>query len=543
MADVFNAAVYFIDRHLDQGRGDNIAIECEDRTLTYAALHEQVNRIGSALRTELDVRPEERVLLLMLDGPEMVTAFFAAIKIGAVPIPTNTMWTAPDYEFVLRDSRAAAVIASAPLLPRIADVVATCPWVRGVVVAGGPGDERAIAFDALAHRGAAQLEAEATTRDSPAFWLYSSGSTGRPKGCVHLQRDMVVCAERYARGVLGITEADRCFSVARLFFAYGLGNAMYFPLAVGATAILWPGAVTPPVVYDIIERYRPTLFFSVPTHYAMMLAHSRAGAAAEAGREEAREFDLSSIRRAVSAGEALPPAVFTRFRDRFGVEILDGIGSTEVLHIFISNRPGQVRPGSSGVPVPGYEAKLLDESGAPVRQGDVGSLLVKGESTCAYYWNRHELTKDTIQGHWIRTGDHYYQDDDGYYWFAGRSDDMLKVGGIWVSPTELEHALVEHAAVLACGVVGRPDRDGLIKPLAYVVPRAGVEATPELAAELQQFARTRLAEYKRPRWVEFVSALPTTATGKVQRFKLREKERRQGVPVDRRAEQSDEEIT
>jgi benzoate-CoA ligase family protein len=518
MRDVFNAATYFIDRHIDEGRGQAIAIESANIDVSYAMLCEQVNRTGSGLRAELGVRAEERVVLLMLDGPEMVFAFFGAIKIGAVPIPTNTMWTDADYEFVLRDSRAAVVIVSSPLYPRVADVVPKCPSVRHVVVVGAAGDDRTVDFEALIRRGSTALEAEATSGDAPAFWLYSSGSTGRPKGCVHLQHDMVVCAEGYARGVLGIAASDRCFSAAKLFFAYGLGNAMYFPLGVGATTILWPGAPTPAVVYDIIERWRPTLFFSVPTHYAMLLAH----------HDETREFDLSSIRRAVSAGEALPPAVFARFRDRFGVEILDGIGSTEVLHIFISNRPGCVRPGSSGVPVPGYEAKLVDEDGAPVTRGDVGSLLVKGDSTCAYYWNRHELTKDTIQGHWIRTGDHYYQDDDGYYWFAGRSDDMLKVGGIWVSPAELEHTLLEHAALLACGVVGRPDQDGLIKPLAYVVPRAGVLPTPELAAELQQLARTRLAEYKRPRWVEFVEALPTTATGKVQRFKLRERAARSG---------------
>jgi benzoate-CoA ligase len=288
---------------------------------------------------------------------------------------------------------------------------------------------------------------------------------------------------------------------------------MYFPLAVGATSILWPGPVTPPTVFDLIERYRPTLFFSVPTHYAMLLAH----------RLETREFDLSSIRCAISAGEALPPSVFNRFRDRFGLEILDGIGSTEVLHIFISNRRGSVRPGSSGVPVEGYEARLVDDQGAPVARGQVGSLLIKGDSTCAFYWNRHELTRNTIEGHWIRTGDHYYQDADGYYWFAGRSDDMLKVGGIWVSPAEVEHTLLEHPAVLACGVVGKADQDGLIKPRAYVVPRPGTAATPDLTTELQRFARVRLAEYKRPRWIEFVDALPTTATGKLQRFKLRER--------------------
>ena len=513
--DAFNAAAYFVDRHIAEGRGQAIAIECENRRVSYASLYEHVNRAGQAMRTELGIRPEERVLLLMLDAPEMVFAFFGAIKIGAVPIPTNTLWTADDYEFVLRDSRAAAVIVSAALYPRIAGVIPHCPWVRHVVIAGGPGDSRTIDFDSLVQRASPDLEPADTCEDGPAFWLYSSGSTGRPKACVHLQRDMTICAESYARGVLDITAEDRCFSVAKLFFAYGLGNGMYFPLAVGATTVLWPGSVAPAQVYDVIERYRPTLFFSVPTHYAMLLGYQR----------EPPDFDLSSIRCAVSAGESLPPSVFARFRDRFGVEILDGIGSTEVLHIFISNRRGEVRPGSSGVLVPGYDAKIVDEDGAPAARGQIGSLMIKGDSTCAFYWNRRDLTKRTIEGQWIRTGDHYYQDAEGFYWFAGRSDDMLKVGGIWVSPAELEHALMEHAAVHGCGVAGRPDQDGLIKPIAYVVVREGIMPTADLAAELQQFVRTRLAEYKRPRWVEFVDALPTTATGKVQRFKLRERAR------------------
>ena len=512
-ADTFNAAAFFIDRHVENGRDNSTAIECEGRHVSYGDLYAQVNRTGSALRTTLGVRPEERVLLLMLDGPEMVFAFFGAIKIGAVPIPTNTLWTPAEYEFVLRDSRAVVLIVSATLYPRIAEVAGRSPWLRHIVVAGKQAPERTLAFDELLAAASPELAAESTCRDAPAFWLYSSGSTGHPKGCVHLQHDMVVCAEAYARGVLGIDTSDRCFSVAKLFFAYGLGNAMYFPLAVGATAILWPGAVTPAIVYDVIERSRPTLFFSVPTHYAMLLAH----------RDPEREFDLSSIRCAVSAGEALPPAVFNRFRDRFGVEILDGIGSTEVLHIFISNRRGSARPGSSGIPVPGYEAELVDEDGRPVRQGEVGSLRISGDSTCAFYWNRHELTKQAIEGRWIRTGDHYYQDRDGYYWFAGRSDDMLKVGGIWVSPAELEHTLLEHPAVQACAVVGRPDDAGLVKPFAYVVPRAGIAPTADLAVTLQQFSREHLAEYKRPRWIEFVDTLPTTATGKVQRYKLRER--------------------
>jgi benzoate-CoA ligase len=509
---IFNAASYFIDRHIEEGRGGSVAIECGDQRVTYRDLHDQVNRIGNALRSVFDVRPEERVLLLMLDGPEMVAAFFGAIKIGAVPVPLNTRWTPSDYEFVLRDSGARVVIVSRALYTSVADPIRASRHARHIVVVGGEvAGEHAVGFDAVSAAAAPVLDAEPTSRDAPAFWLYSSGSTGHPKGCVHLQHDMRVCADAYARGVLGMHEGDRAFSVAKLFFAYGLGNSMYFPLAVGATAVLCPGIVTPSVVYDVIERYRPTLFFSVPTHYAMMLAHSSPD----------REFDLSSIRHAVSAGEALPPALFERFRDRFGIEILDGIGSTEVLHIFISNQPGRIRPGSSGVLVDGYDARIVDEDGRPVARGELGDLIVRGDSTCAFYWNRHEQTKDTIAGHWIRTGDKYWQDEDGYFWFAGRSDDMLKVGGIWVSPAEVEHVLLEHPAVQACGITGREDGDGLIKPVAHVVLRSGISAGPELVVELQRFARQRLAEYKRPRWIEFVDALPVTATGKVQRFKLR----------------------
>jgi len=509
---VFNAAAYFVDRHVFEGRGNSIAIEFGDRHLTYRTLLEQVNRVGNALRTTLDVRAEERVLLVMLDGPEMIAAFFGAIKIGAVPVPLNTRWTTQEYEFVLRDSAARVVIVSRELLDTALRAIRTAPSVRHVLVVGeASAANEATGFDALVAAASAELDPAPTNSDAPAFWLYSSGSTGRPKGCVHLQHDMTVCAELYARGILGIHERDRCFSVAKLFFAYGLGNSMYFPFAVGATTILWPGAVTPATVYDIIERCRPTLFFSVPTHYAMLLAHAAAD----------REFDLSSIRCAVSAGESLPPAVFERFRDRFGIEILDGLGSTEVLHIFISNQPGRVRQGSSGVVVPGYEARLVDERGQSVPTGELGDLIIKGDSTCAFYWNRHEQTKDTIAGHWIRTGDKYRQDEEGFFWFAGRSDDMLKVGGMWVSPTEVEHRLLEHPAVEACAVTGREDHDGLVKPVAHVVPRAGVTPGTEFALELQQFARQQLAEYKRPRWIEFVETLPVTATGKVQRFKLR----------------------
>jgi len=365
----------------------------------------------------------------------------------------------------------------------------------------------------LMAQASSRLEPEPAGPDAPAFWLYSSGSTGNPKGCVHLQHDMVICAELYAKKVLGIGESDRCFSVAKLFFAYGLGNALYFPFCVGATTVLCPGPPVGREVYRTIERYRPTLFFSVPSNYAVLL---------NCKAEDRPEFDLSSIRHAVSAGEALPLAIYERFHRRFGVEILDAIGSTETLHMFIATRPGEVRPGSSGRVLDGCEAKLVNENGVPVAVGEIGNLLVKSDATCACYWNQHEKTKATIEGHWIRTGDKYYQDADGYYWYAGRSDDMLKVSGAWVSPLEIENTLSEHPAVQEAAVIGRADQDELLKPAAYVVLRPEFSSGEELAQELQEFVTSRLAVFKRPRWVEFLPQLPRTATGKLQRYKLRE---------------------
>ena len=509
--EAFNVATYFVDRHVREGRGARVAIECGDERVTYAQLLDGVNRFGSALVEQLSVRPEERIVLLLLDGPAFAYSFFGAIKAGAVPIPTNTLWKPADYQHVLNDSRARVLIVSEELLPQIERIPrAEVRFLKHMIVVGDTmAAESRVSFAQLFERGSPHLEPAPTGRDDVAFWLYSSGSTGAPKGCVHLHHDMVVCAELFGKGVLGARAEDRFFSVARLFFAYGLGNALCFPLAVGGTSILSPSPPTPPNVYATIEKHRPTLLFSVPTGYGMALAHEG-------------DFDLSSIRLAVSAGEALPPALFERFKRRFGIDILDGIGSTEVLHMFISNRPDAIRPGSSGLLVPGYEAKLLDEGEQPVAVGEVGSLWIKGDSVCSCYWNQHEKTKNTIVGPWIRTGDKYARDADGFYWYAGRVDDMLKVGGQWVSPVEVENALIEHPAVQECGVAAREDGDALIKPAAFVVLRAGIEGTPALAMELREFVRARLAEYKRPRWVEFLPELPRTATGKLQRFKLRE---------------------
>jgi benzoate-CoA ligase family protein len=519
----FNAATYFVDRHSDLGHGDRIAIECSDVRITYDQLRENVNRCASALRTRLEVRPEERVLLLLHDGPEFAYAFFGVLKAGAVAVPVNTLLKEHDYRNLLADSAAVVLIVSEALLPLVEHIPRTeLRRLRDIVVVTTQPHGTHVAFAELLAAGSTECDAEPTTRDDPAFWGYSSGSTGTPKGCVHLHHDMVVCAELFAKGVLGMTAADRCFSVAKLFFAYGLGNALYFPLAVGATTILWPGPPTAAHVYDVIERHRPTLFFSVPTGYAMLLAHTRTP-----------DFNLSSIRAAVSAGEALPPALFERFRKRFGLEIIDGIGSTEALHMFIANRPGAVRPGSSGQVVPGYEARVLDGDGTEVPRGEIGNLWIRGDSVCAAYWNQHEKTIETIHGPWLRTGDKYTQDADGYFWYAGRSDDMLKVGGQWVSPVEVENVILTHPAVHECGVVGYEDRDGLMKPVAFVVLRSGHEGTTGRADELEQYVRAQLADFKRPRRVRFVTELPKTATGKIQRFKLRELARDDDQHADR----------
>jgi benzoate-CoA ligase family protein len=513
LPDEFNAADYFIDRNLREGRADKIAIECENLRLTYAQLQDRVNRTGNALR-KLGVRIEDRVILLMLDTPEFAASFFGAIKIGAVPVPLNTLLKPADYDYMINNSRARVAIVSEHLYPEIRSIPGErLRFLQHIVVVTEKALPETTRYADLLEQSSPQLEPERTSKDDAAFWLYSSGSTGAPKACVHLQHDMVVCAERYAKAILGITEHDRCFSVAKLFFAYGLGNGLYFPLSVGATSILLPGPPKPQQVFESIERHRPTLFFSVPSNFAALLAHKRGAGP---------DFDLSSIRYGISAGEALPASIFQRFKERFGVEILDAIGSTEVLHMFIANRPDAIRPGSSGQIIPGYEAKIVDENNRTVAQGEIGSLLVKADSTCAFYWNQHERTKDIIEGHWIRTGDKYYQDADGYFWYAGRSDDMLKCSGVWISPIEIESALVEHPAVQEAAVVGKKDSDELMKPAACVVLKDTMTGTPELARELQEFVVTRLPAFKRPRWIEFFPELPKTATGKLQRYKLRQ---------------------
>jgi benzoate-CoA ligase len=497
----------FIDRHVATGHGDRAALRWHDQVVTYAQLAADINRAGNALR-RLGVRPEERVLLVMWDSPEFVSSFWGALKIGAVPVPVNTFLRTDEYDYLLHDSRASTLIVSPELWPVVEPI--TTQWLRHRLV-GGKGGHDALSFAAVRETESSTLEPEPTHRDDTALWLYSSGSTGTPKGVIHLHRDLLYCAETYAREVLALGPEDVTLAAPRLFFAYGLGGGMSFALYAGATAVLVSERPTPESMFAAIHRQRPTIFFGVPTLYAAMLQV----------KEAEGRYDLSSLRLCVSAGEPLPAELFKRWRERFGVEILDGIGTTEALHIFLSNRAGQVVPGSSGVPVPGYEIRLVDEHGKDVPQGEIGDLLVKGGSITAGYWHKLETTRKALQGEWLRTGDTYYQDAEGVFWYCGRSDDMLKVSGQWVSPAEVEGLLFQHPAVLEAAVVGWEDDNRLIKPKAFVVLKEGYGPSPSLAAELQAFVRARTLPHKYPRWVEFLADLPKTTTGKIQRYKLR----------------------
>jgi benzoate-CoA ligase family protein len=506
-APTFNVAVPFIDRHIREGRGDKVAIQVAGGgVVTYAELAENVNRTGNVL-TGLGIGRGERVLMVVKDCPEFHYLFWGAIKAGLVPVPLNTLLRANDYQFMIEDSGCAGMVYSPEYAAEVEPALAKAKH-KSKVTLRTAGEEESL-LSRLPDVSADLAPAPAKAEDD-CFWLYSSGTTGTPKGAVHAHRDMVVTSELYGVGVLGIRESDRCFSAAKLFFAYGLGNAMTLPLWVGAQSVLLPGPPNPQSTFDVIERYKPTLYFGVPTLYAAQL---------RALSQESR--DLSCLRACVSAGEALPADIFRRWKEQAGCLILDGIGSTEALHIFISNRADDYRPGCSGRPVPGYEAIILDDAGKEVPAGDSGHLMIRGPSTAKYYWNNPEKTKTTMVDGWLNTGDTYYRDKDGYFYYCGRNDDMLKVGGIWCSPFEIEAKLIEHPKVLEAAVVGRADDDGNVKPAAFVVLSDPEDSGDDLSEELRQHCKSGLAKYKYPRWFSFVEQLPKTATGKIQRYKLR----------------------
>jgi benzoate-CoA ligase len=505
----YNAAADLIGRNLAAGRGAKTAFIDDRGHYSYAELAERVGRFANLVR-RIGIHPEQRILLCLHDTIDFPTAFLGAIKAGAVPVAVNTQLSAAEFAFMAADSRARAVVVSAPLLPVMDVALASLPEPRPeLIVSGGDAQDHSLA-GLLAEMPAASDTAP-THSDEPCFWLYSSGSTGRPKGTVHIHSSLMQTAELYAVPVLGIDERDVVFSAAKLFFAYGLGNALTFPLAVGATSVLMAERPTPAAVSRVLREQRPTIFYGVPTLYNAMLAGN-----------DLPSRDELVLRRCVSAGEPLPQKIGRRWSARVGVDILDGIGSTEMLHIFLSNWPDGIHYGTTGKPIPGYELKIVDEEERPVRRGEIGDLLVSGPTSAAYYWNNRERCRSTFMGPWTRTGDKYFEDDHGYYVYCGRSDDMMKVSGMYVSPAEVEAALIAHEDVLEAAVVGAPDENGLTKPKAFVVAKPGVPADEELVRALEGHVSGLLAPFKCPLWYAFIDDLPKTATGKIQRFKLRE---------------------
>ncbi len=511
----FNAAEYFVDRNVAEGRGDKTAILYEDQTVTYHRLQENVNRTANAL-VGLGVGMENRVMLLLRDTPEMIYAFYGAIKAGAVPIPTNILMKAPDFLYMLNDSRAPVLIVDEVFLPEIEKIRDQAGFLKHVVVCGTQ-NHGYLSFQQLLDEAPTDFTTAATTCDDAAFWLYSGRNPEKLMAAVHHHSHPVYCAEAYARGILKMTAADRAMG-SFLFFAYGLGNGVYFPFAVGATTILISHAPKPELIYDDLVKYQPTLFFTVPTLMGALADYK------DACRQVGKQLpDIDSLRACISSAEILSPEIYRRFKEAFGVEVLEGTGSTEICHIFLSNRLGRVRPGSTGQVVDGYQARLLDDDGHRVAAGQVGNLQISGGSIASAYWNQRDETKRNMLGEWFVTGDRYRVDEQGYYYFQGRSDDMLRVGGKWLAPGEVESAIEQHTAVAQSAVVGFRDQDDLIKPYAFVKLNTGVSPSESLKEEIQQFVRDRIAVYKFPRWIEFVDDLPKTAGGRVQRFVLQER--------------------
>ena len=505
-ADQFNVAVPFIDRHMGEGRGDKIAIRTREGDTTYAQLRNNVNRAGNAF-IDLGLSPGDRVLMVVKDCPAFPFLFWGAIKAGFVPVPVNTLLAAKDYKFIAEDSETACIVWSPEFAKEVIAAIASMATGPQHQI---PTEGEFTSLASLMENASSELDPVVTRAQDDCFWLYTSGSTGEPKGAVHAHKDMVVTSQYYGVETLGMTEDDVFLSAAKLFFAYGLGNAMTFPFWIGGQAVLWGGRSTPDTMFEQIAAFKPTIYFGVPTLFATQLQ--------TLGNTSP---DLSSLRLCVSAGEPLPANIFERWEARTGLQILDGIGTTENLHIFISNRPDDARLGVSGREVPGYTAKIVDDDNNPVARGEIGELMVLGQSVTSRYWNLPERSASTLVDGWLRTGDSYYQDEDGYFICCGRSDDMLKVGGIWVSPVEIESRLVSHEAVLEAAVVGLTDDDDLVKPEAFIVLAEAHTGSDALIAELQAHCKAGLARYKFPHQIYFADDLPKTATGKIQRFRLR----------------------
>ena len=509
MTDNRNAALWFVDRHIDEGRAGKTAFReaaGAKRSMTYGELAQESGRVADAL-TRAGINREERAVMLMLDQLEFPPIFWGCLKAGVVAVPLNTLLATDVYETILNDARAAILFVSQELLPVVLPAAQNVSSLRQIVVIGDAPDGTTD-FDSFM-QGAQAVDAVPVSDDEGAFWLYSSGSTGQPKGVRHVHAALKSTADTYGSQVLGIREDDTVYSVAKLFFAYGLGNAMTFPLSVGATTILFNGRPTPDGVADIIAAEQPTIFCGVPTLYAALVQHLLT-----AGKPDA------PLRACISAGEALPEEIGKTWQDLWGVDILDGVGSTEMLHIFLSNAPGDVVYGTSGRAVPGYDVRLVDETGADVPTGEIGELLVRGASAADGYWNKRDKSRSTFEGEWTRTGDKYEQRDDGRFVYCGRTDDMFKVSGIWVSPFEVEQSLIAHPAVLEAAVVPARDPEGLEKPKAFIVLKNADNTVP--TDTLQDFVKDKIGKWKYPRWIEFVDDLPKTATGKIQRFKLRD---------------------
>jgi 4-hydroxybenzoate-CoA ligase len=511
----YNAATEFVDANVARGLGDKVAFTDSTRSLTYAQLQERSYRFAAALKS-LGLHEENRVILVFHDTVDYPVAFWGAIRAGIVPVPVNTLLTAEQYAYLFADSRAAAIVTAASLAPTVLSLRERLPHLRAVIVVGA-GAQRARSpgvhvFEELLSKAEPMAFTAPTMSDEVALWMYTSGSTGEPKAVRHVHTSLMATARLMGQGIIGVREDDVAFSAAKLSFSYGLGNAVSFPMSVGASTVLLPERPTPQAVLATLRRHQPTIFYAVPSLYAALLSHPEIGPGAGSER----------LRLCISAGEALPAHLGERWRAVVGVDVLDGLGSTEMLQTFLSNRPGDVRYGSTGKPVPGYEVKIVDDGGRELPGGEVGELVVRGPSAGESYWNHRAKSRRTFVGEWTYTGDKYMRDAEGYYYYCGRTDDMFKVNGMWVSPIEVEAALVSHEAVLEAAVIGKEDGDGLTKPKAFIVLKNGYAADEMLVDALRSHVKERAGPWKYPRWIEVRPDLPRTATGKIQRFKLRD---------------------